>query len=100
MHRLLFCSKVILAFDLINIIDIREDTDRQTSPNFFLFVQHCVSKLGLVCLSVCSRMSIFPPKSKAIWFSAKILIEIRNLSFDIAILIWILILEILFIGDA
>ena len=35
-------------------------------------------------------MSILSPKLKAIWFSAKILINISNLSLDIVILIWIL----------
>ena len=38
-------------------------------------------------------MSIISPKSKAVWLSAKILIKIRNLSIDIAILIWILIVK-------
>ncbi len=53
-----------------------------------LKLRHCDKGQGY-SWSVCYRMLILSPKSKATWLSAKILITIRTLSTDIAILIWI-----------
>ncbi len=77
-----------LAFDLLDNIDIQEHTDRQTSPSLDLGTTKVKARVGL---SVCFRMSILSPKSKVMWLSAKILIKIRTLSTDSAILIWIFI---------
>ena len=82
-----FCSKPILAFSYLKTSTFESTQTDRPALAFTLNLKEVDlrSGPGLVCLSVCYLMSILSPNS------AKIFIEIRTLSTDSAILIWILI---------